>query len=64
MEAELQKLETNLSGVASMQRLPDALFVTDLKVEEIGVREASRLNIPAIGPFCLLGAWELLDDSI
>jgi small subunit ribosomal protein S2 len=49
MEAELQKLETNLSGVAEMQRLPDALFVTDLKVEEIGVREAARLNIPTIG---------------
>src|SRR5688500_6655375 len=40
MEAELEKLETNLSGVANMERLPDAVFVTDLKVEEIGVREA------------------------
>src|SRR3954470_16438916 len=49
MEAELQKLETNLSGVAAMERLPDALFVTDLKVEEIGVREAARLNITTIG---------------
>jgi small subunit ribosomal protein S2 len=49
MEAELQKLETNLSGVAGMERLPDALFVTDLKVEEIGVREAARLNITTIG---------------
>jgi small subunit ribosomal protein S2 len=49
MEAELQKLETNLSGVAEMQHLPNALFVTDLKVEEIGVREAARLNIPTIG---------------
>jgi small subunit ribosomal protein S2 len=49
MEAELQKLETNLSGVADMQHLPNALFVTDLKVEEIGVREAARLNIPTIG---------------
>jgi small subunit ribosomal protein S2 len=49
MQAELQKLETNLSGVANMQHLPNALFVTDLKVEEIGVREASRLNIPSIG---------------
>jgi small subunit ribosomal protein S2 len=49
MEAELGKLETNLSGVADMPRLPDALFVTDLKVEEIGVREAARLNIPTIG---------------
>ena len=46
MQAELMKLETNLSGVAEMQRLPDALFVTDLKVEEIGVKEAVRLNIP------------------
>ena len=32
-----------------MQHLPNALFVTDLKVEEIGVREAARLNIPTIG---------------
>ena len=49
MQAELQKLETNLSGVANMQHLPNALFVTDLKVEEIAVREGMRLNIPAIG---------------
>ena len=49
MEAELRKLETNLSGVKDMQRLPDAVFVVDLKVEEIGVREARRLDIPAIG---------------
>jgi small subunit ribosomal protein S2 len=49
MEAELHKLETNLSGVAGMDRLPDAVFVTDLKVEEIAVREAARLNISTIG---------------
>ena len=49
MEAELEKLETNLSGVAAMERLPDAVFVTDLKVEEIGVREANRLDITTIG---------------
>jgi small subunit ribosomal protein S2 len=49
MQAELAKLETNLSGVRDMERLPDALFVTDLKVEEIAVREAMRLNIPTIG---------------
>ena len=36
MEAELLKLETNLGGVANMERLPDAMFVADLKVEEIG----------------------------
>jgi small subunit ribosomal protein S2 len=49
MQAELAKLDTNLSGVRDMERLPDALFVTDLKVEEIAVREAMRLNISTIG---------------
>jgi len=49
MEAELEKLTTNLYGVRNMERLPDAVFVTDLKVEEIGVREAGRLHIPTIG---------------
>ena len=32
-----------------MQRPPDAVFVVDLKVEDIGVREAKRLKIPIIG---------------
>ncbi len=48
-EAELLKLETNLGGVADMQRLPDAIVVVDLKREAIGVREANRLGIPVIG---------------
>ena len=47
--AERDKLETNLGGVADMQRPPDAMFVVDLKTEAIGVREAARLKIPVIG---------------
>ena len=49
MEAELAKLEFNLGGVRNMDRLPDAVFVTDLKTEEIAVHEAARLRIPIIG---------------
>ena len=49
MQAELAKLEFNLGGVRDMERLPDAVFVTDLKTEEIAVREAARLRIPIIG---------------
>jgi small subunit ribosomal protein S2 len=49
MQAELAKLEYNLGGVRNMDRLPDAVFVTDLKTEEIAVREAVRLRIPIIG---------------
>ncbi|HXV05140.1 MAG TPA: 30S ribosomal protein S2 [Solirubrobacterales bacterium] len=49
MQAELAKLEYNLGGVRDMERLPDAVFVADLKTEEIAVREAARLRIPIIG---------------
>jgi len=48
-EADLEKLRANLGGVKNMQRLPDAVFVIDLKTEAIAVREAQRLRIPIIG---------------
>jgi small subunit ribosomal protein S2 len=48
-EGELLKLETNLGGVAEMQRLPDAVVIVDLKKEAIGVREANRLGLAVIG---------------
>jgi small subunit ribosomal protein S2 len=48
-QAELEKLEYNLGGVRDMKRLPDAVFVIDLKTEEIAVAEAKRLRLPIIG---------------
>jgi small subunit ribosomal protein S2 len=48
-QADLAKLRANLGGVKDMQRVPDAMFVIDLKTEEIAVREAQRLRIPIIG---------------
>ncbi len=48
-EADLIKLQANLGGVKNMQRVPDAMFVVDLKTELIAVREAQRLRIPIIG---------------
>jgi small subunit ribosomal protein S2 len=49
MQAELRKLEHNLGGVRDMKHLPDAVFIADLKTEEIALREAVRLRIPIIG---------------
>ena len=46
MLAELEKLETNLGGVADMKRLPDAVFLIDLRKEQLAVREARRLGHP------------------
>jgi small subunit ribosomal protein S2 len=48
-QADLGKLRANLGGVKNMQRVPNAVFVIDLKTEAIAVREAQRLRIPIIG---------------
>ena len=48
MIAELEKLEMNLGGVADMKSLPDAVFVVDLRKEQLAVREARRLSLPII----------------
>jgi small subunit ribosomal protein S2 len=49
MQAELEKLDANLGGVADMRRQPDALFVVDLRKESLAIREARRLGVPVIG---------------
>ncbi len=46
--AELEKLESNLGGVADLKRQPDAVFIVDLKKEQLAVREARRLGVPII----------------
>ena len=45
---QLEKLDANLGGVADMKRHPDAVFILDLKKEQLGVAEARRLNLPVI----------------
>jgi small subunit ribosomal protein S2 len=48
MLAELEKLDTNLGGVADMRKQPDAIFVIDLRKEQLAIREARRLGMPII----------------
>src|SRR5919202_1108527 len=48
LDREREILEKNLSGIKSMSRLPDALFVIDVRKEDIAVKEANRLGIPII----------------
>ena len=46
LDREKEKLADVLNGVVEMTRLPGALFVVDIKKEEISVHEAKRLGIP------------------
>lgn len=48
LEKERVKLDNNLGGIRTMERLPAALFVVDTKNENIAVREARRLGIPVV----------------
>ena len=48
LDREREILDKNLSGIKSMTRLPDALFVIDVRKEDIAVKEANRLGIPII----------------
>lgn len=48
LKAERDVLEKNLGGIKNMRTLPGALFVADLKVEHIAVKEARALGIPIV----------------
>ena len=45
---ELEKLDRNLSGIAKLDRVPDAIFVIDTKKEHIAVTEARKLGLPVV----------------
>jgi small subunit ribosomal protein S2 len=49
IDREIKKLEARVGGLANLNKLPDALFVWDLKQEEIAIEEARAKNIPLIG---------------
>ena len=48
LDRERQGLDKTLSGIKGMNRLPDAVFVIDVRKEEIAVAEANKLGIPVI----------------
>lgn len=48
LDRERESLNKNLSGIKNMSRLPDAVFIIDVRKEEIAVAEANRLGIPIV----------------
>jgi len=48
LDREREGLNKNLSGIKSMGRLPDVVFIIDVRKEEIAVAEANRLGIPIV----------------
>ena len=48
LDRDMEKLEKKVGGLTSMNRLPDALFVWDIKKEKTAIQEAVKRNIPII----------------
>ena len=48
IQREIDRLLTRLSGVRTMKRLPDLLFIVDVCREDAAVHEANLLNIPIV----------------
>lgn len=61
---EAARLMKNLEGIRTMDRLPDALFVIDIKRERNAVAEARRLKIPIVALVDTNSDPELVDYPI
>jgi small subunit ribosomal protein S2 len=48
-DREIKRLHERVGGLTSLVKMPDALFVWDIKEEATAVAEAHKKNIPVIG---------------
>lgn len=48
IEREIARLNRRLGGIKEMPRLPDMVFIVDIRREDIAVKEAHRLGIPIV----------------
>ena len=49
IDREIAKLEMKVGGLVGLNRLPDAIFIWDIKQEKTALTEAKKKNIPIIG---------------
>jgi small subunit ribosomal protein S2 len=47
-DREIKKLEMRVGGLTNLNKMPDALFIWDIKEEETAVKEAQQKNIPIV----------------
>ncbi|KAA3645301.1 MAG: 30S ribosomal protein S2 [Chloroflexi bacterium] len=48
LSRKIEKLETRFGGIRHMHKLPDLIFVVDVRREETAVKEANVLDIPLL----------------
>lgn len=48
LNRKIEKLQARFGGIRNMHRLPDMVFIVDVRREETAVREANTLGIPIV----------------
>ncbi|MBI3114988.1 MAG: 30S ribosomal protein S2 [Candidatus Kerfeldbacteria bacterium] len=48
IDREIERLETVVGGIEQLKKLPEALFVVDVKNERTAVKEAQKVGIPIV----------------
>jgi len=49
IKKSVEKMDKYLSGLINLEKMPDALFIVDMRVSKTAVAEAMRTNVPVIG---------------
>jgi small subunit ribosomal protein S2 len=49
MSREFDKMNRQIGGIASLNRLPSAIFIVDIHHEHLALAEARKLNIKTLG---------------
>jgi small subunit ribosomal protein S2 len=49
IDLELRELEKKFGGIKNLERLPDAIFVLDMKKDALAVKEARKKGVTVIG---------------
>lgn len=61
---EIEKLNARLGGLRTMERLPGAIFVIDVKNEATAIKEADRMGIPIVAVVDTNSSPDLIDYVI
>ncbi len=48
LSEEIERLNRRVGGLRVMESLPDALFIVDIRREDLAVKEATKLDIPIV----------------
>ena len=45
---EVEKMDRYLAGLVNLEKVPDAIYIADLRVEKTALMEAQRMNVPMV----------------